>query len=197
MEDSVFKRVLLLYGAYVLVHNAVYVFSYYLLPTGLLRGASPTASVAAAPSSSGGQFALTVLFNLGMVAAVGAGLNLVCVRQMPLGYLIPVAAGIMTGLVLGTDSFVYAGAMQVPLREGLALGYVTGELEVLGYVCIVAATAGISIYRYDSWRQLRGTKTRRLKDVRLTGAEAVVLVLGAVFIILGAVVETMIASQLR
>jgi hypothetical protein len=37
-QDSVFKRVLLLYRLFMLLSNAAYLIGYYLLPEGFLRG---------------------------------------------------------------------------------------------------------------------------------------------------------------
>jgi hypothetical protein len=72
-QDSVFKRILWLYGLHTLLSNAFTLIGYYLLPEGVFRGTALTfaGEVAAAPKGFWGEFAVTVLFNLGIVAALG------------------------------------------------------------------------------------------------------------------------------
>jgi hypothetical protein len=191
--DGVMKRVILLYGAYALVHDVVFLIGYYLLPVGFLRGgpASAAADVVASAPSFAAQLALTLAFNLGVVAAVGVGLNLLRVRDLPLGYVYPLAMGVMTGLVTGTDSFLSPSAMQMPLRAGLAAGLSIGGVEMFGYVCIIAATAGLGLYRYESWWRLTGTRIRRLRELRLSRSELLVLVLGVTSVVVAACIETL------
>ena len=43
-QDSVFKRILWLYGLHTLLFNVCFVFSYYLLPEESLRGSPQTAA---------------------------------------------------------------------------------------------------------------------------------------------------------
>lgn len=42
--ESMFKRVVWLYGAYMLLNNAAYLVGYYLLPPGLMRNSPQTAA---------------------------------------------------------------------------------------------------------------------------------------------------------
>jgi hypothetical protein len=67
-QDGVFKRILLLYGLYSLLSNAVYLLGYYLLPEGFMRG-SPgmTPARVAATGTFWSEFALTFLINLVLV----------------------------------------------------------------------------------------------------------------------------------
>ena len=76
--ESIFKRVLLLYGAYMLLNNGAYLVGFYLLPEGFMRGSPQTATARLVDSATsfGTEFTLTLLFNLGMVALLGMLLNL-------------------------------------------------------------------------------------------------------------------------
>ena len=65
-QDGVFKRVLLLYGFFMLLSNAAFLVGYYLLPEGFLRG-SPMqagASAVAATTTFWSQVGSTFLFNI-------------------------------------------------------------------------------------------------------------------------------------
>lgn len=193
MNDSAFKRVLLLFGAYTLVNNVTYLVGYYFLPEGLLRG-TPVQAAARTVASAGsfaGEFALTLLFNLGLVILVAGVTNLFRVRDFPVGYLIPVIMGVSTGLITGTNSFLSAGAMDYPLREGMALGLSIGVLEMLGYICVIAATVKLGIFREESWWRGKTVRTGRLRDVRLDRAEIIVLVAGLLLVVAAAYRETL------
>ena len=189
LRDGVIRRLLVLYGTYALVNNLAYLLGYYLLPIGLLRG-GPAVSVVESADSFGGTLALTLLFNLGLVALVGVGVNLFRVKGVSVGYLYPVFMGTMAGLVTGTDSFAAADAMQMPLREGMAAGLSIGGAEMLGYICVIAATMKFGVYEYPSWFRGKALKTGRIRDVRLDRSEISTLALGVVLLVVGAVLET-------
>lgn len=190
ISDGAIKRLLLLYGAYSLINSVVFVLGYYLLPEGLLRGKSPAVAVVSSAQSFGAEFALTLVFNLGLVTAVAVGMNLFHVKGIPGGYLYPPMMGIVTGLVTGTNSFASPDAMQMGLREGLAAGISIGGAEMLGYLCVIAATVKLGVFQYDSWFQVRATTTGRLRDVRLDRTEITVLALGLLLVLFAAFVET-------
>ena len=71
-QDSVFKHILWLYGLYTLLFNVCFVFSYYLLPKGFMRGSPQTAvgEIVASAESFWPQFGLTLLFNLGIMTTI-------------------------------------------------------------------------------------------------------------------------------
>ena len=196
-KQHVLVRVLWLYGLYTLVYNAAFLVAYYLLPEGLLRGGPATAGgrvVAAAPSFAY-QLALTLLFNLGVAATIGLLLNLVQVNGFPVGYLYPISLGVMSGLVSGTNSFVSSDLDKFAVRPGMALALSIGNLEMLGYLCIIAATVCLGVYHYRSWWrwQWKATKVKPLRAVRPTRAEIVIAIAGIALIVIGAVRETMMA----
>ena len=99
-HDSVFKRILWLYGLFTLLSNASFLVGYYLLPEGFLRGSPVMAAgeLVASVESFWPHFGSTLLFNLGLITVVGVGANLQQIRGFPAGYIIPIVLGIGGGL---------------------------------------------------------------------------------------------------
>ena len=79
----------------------------------------------------------------------------------------------------------------------MALGLSIGGVEMLAYILVIAATAGLGVYQYRSWWRWSGewqsAKLKRLRDVRLSGSEIVCLALGALLLIAAAYRETWLA----
>jgi hypothetical protein len=197
-RDGVIKRVLLLYGVFTLVHNAALAVGFYLLPEGFMRG-SPQAAVGrlAATGSFWSEFGMTLLINLGLMAGLAVFLNLTQVKGMPTGYVIPVSYGLMTGLILGTNSFAANDLKQFNAWEGTALGLSIGGVETLAYMLIIAATAGFGVQYYRSWWRWSGewapTKIKSLRDIRMSPTEAGCLVAGILMLVFAAYRETIMA----
>lgn len=197
--ETVFKRVLWLYGAYMLLNNAAYLVGYYLLPPGLMRNSPQTAAgrAAAAAGSFSQELALTLFFNLGMVALVAVLLNLNQVNGTPTGYVYPLALGLTGGLIAGTNSFAASDLADYTVWEGMALSLSIGNLEMLGYICVIAATVKLGIYQYKSWWRWSGewkaVKMGRLGAVRFDRYELAFLALGIVLVVLAAYRETRMA----
>lgn len=201
VPETVWRRVLWLYGLYMLLANAAYLFGYTLLPEGFMRG-SPQVGVgrlAASATSFWGEFGLTLLFNLGLVVITGALLNLNRVRGFPTGYILPISLGLISGLIAGTNSFAASDLRLYNAWEGMALGLSIGGVEMLAYILAIAATAGLGVYQYRSWWRWSGAwapvKLRRVRDLRLSRSELICLVLGIVLLIAAAYRETWLAMQ--
>ena len=198
-DESVLKRLLWLYGLYMLLSNAAYLAGYYLLPEGALRRGPQMAAgrVAAQASSFWSELGLTLLFNIGMVVAVAVIMNLNQVRGFPVGYLYPISLGVLSGLISGTNSFVASDLTQFNARDGMALGLSIGNVEMLGYILVLAATVKYGVYHYRSWWRWGGewkpVKMMRIRDVRLGRDEIVVLALGIGLVVLAAIIETLMA----
>jgi len=107
-------------------------FGYYLLPEGFMRG-SPTTAVArlSVTDMFWSEFALTLLFNLGMVVVIGVLSNLIQVKGFSFGYLWLLGQGVFTRLVSGTNSFVASDMKRFNAWDGMALGISIGELEMI------------------------------------------------------------------
>ena len=149
-QDSVFKRILWLYGLFTLLSNASFLVGYYLLPEGFMRKSPLMAAgeLVASAESFWPQFGLTLLFNVGLITVFGVGANLQQVRNFPAGYLIPIFLGIGGGLVVGTNSFIASDLSRYSVRDGMALGLSIGELEMLAYIIAIASTVKFGIYQY-------------------------------------------------
>lgn len=196
-HQSVFTRVLWLYGLYSLLNMTSYLIGYHLLPEGFMRG-SPQSAIGefvASATSFWPEFVLTLLFNLGLVVGMSIILNLNQVKGFPTGYILPITLGIISGLVSGTNSFAASDMKQFNAWEGMALGLGIGGLEMLSYVLVIAATAGFGIYQYQSWWTLKGEKFKNFRDIRLSRSEMICLALGIVLIIFSAYRETVMAFQ--
>ena len=197
-QDSVFKRILWLYGLHTLLSNTFLLAGYYLLPEGVLRGTPLTfvGEVAAKPQGFGAQFGLTLLFNLGLVTVVGVGANLQRVKAFPVGYVIPVVLGIVGGLVTGTNSYAADDLSRYSALDGMVLGLSIGGVEMLAYVIIIASTTKLGIYQYRSLVDWKPIKVMSLRDVRLSKQEVFCLVVGVLLLMLAAYRETVMAMNL-
>lgn len=200
-HENVFKRVLWLYGLYTLLSNATYLLGYYLLPEGFMRG-SPQVAVGrlAATGTFWSEFALTLLFNLGLVVVISVLANLNQVKGFPGGYIVPIVLGTVTGLISGTNSFAASDLKQINAWDGTALGISIGGLEMLAYILIIASTVSLGVYQYRSWWKWSGewkpTKTINLRDVTLSRAEVLCLISGIALLIIAAYRETVMAMNL-
>jgi len=197
-HDRVFKRVLLLYGLFMLLSNAAYVLAYYFLPEGFLRGSpvQATARVVAASSTFWSTLASTFLMNLGLMLVLSVWLNLIQVRGFPMGYLWPIVAAVLSGVVAGTNSFLLSDLTKVNVRDGMAMSLSIGGLEFLAYILVIASTISIVVYQFSSWTQLRPTKLKNLRDVRLSRAEALGVIAGITLLFIAAYRETVMSAGL-
>ncbi len=197
-QDGVFKRVLLLYGLFMLLSNAAYLLGYYLLPEGFLRG-SPMMTTARAVASSStfwSQWASTFLINFSLVIALSVWLNLFQVKGSSLGYIWPIFLAIQSGVVAGTNSFLLSDLTQVNVRDGMVKSLSIGGLEFLGDILIIASTVSLAVYQFSSWTQLRPTKLKNLRDVRLSRAEVLCLIAGITLLLVAAYIETVQSAGL-
>jgi len=194
-RDNVFKRLLLLYGAYMLISDAMFLVGYYLLPEGILRGSPQVQAAGAIVSGSFWQeFGMTLLINLVWIGGLATVLNFNQVRGFPMGYIMIVPLALFSGLVLGTNSFAASDLKLYNAWEGTALGMSIGGVETLGLLLITAATVACGVYQYRSWWRWGGewkpTKLMRLRDIRLTRAEWLSFIGGVTLLVLAAYRET-------
>lgn len=149
--------------------------------------------MAANPDTLLGQFLATAIFNLGFVLLLGVGLNLQRVNGFPAGYVFVFSAGIISGLIAGTNSFA-SQAISPYTAEGWLIALRIQHVELLGYTIIVASTISIGLSDYSSWLPWKA-KEHRLqgwRDIRLTKQEMVGVLIGVLLILLGAYNETMV-----
>ena len=197
-QANIVKRILWLYGLYSLLNMVSYLFGYYLLPEGFMRGSpySVIGSFVASATSFWGEFGLTLLFNLGTVIVVCMLTNLQQFKGIPIGYIVPVILGISSGLVSGTNSFSASDLKQFNAWDGMALGMSIGGVEMLAYVLVISATANVGLTQYKNLWQWKGEKIRNLRDIRLSASEIFCLCLGVLMIVIAAYRETVMAINL-
>jgi hypothetical protein len=203
VQDSVYKLVFWLYGIYTLIFNIFFLFAYYFLPDGFMRG-SPQAAVGAMVNKSTyfwPQFGMTMLINLGIMGSIAIIANFNQIKGFPTGYLIPMALAIPHGLIIGTKSLAADNLDRYAnVREAMALGQTIGGVETLGFILVIAASVKMGIYQYRSWWRWSGEwkaiKVMNLREVRLSRLEVFSLVLGIVLLIVAAYRETMMAMSL-
>ena len=202
-QDSVFKRILWLYGLNALLFNICFVFAYYLLPEGFMRGSPQMfgGEVVAKAKSFWSQFGLTLFFNLGVMTTIAIVANFNQVKGFPAGYLLPLARAVTGGLIVGTNSFMADDLDRYSnVREAMALGQTIGGVETLGFILVIASTVKYGVYQYRSWWRWSGkwkpTKVMNLRDVRLSRQEVLCLVSGILLLIVAAYRETVMATSL-
>lgn len=201
-QEGVLKRFLWLYGVYSLLSLLSYLFGYYFLPEGFFRGTPVTAAgeVANSPDTFWGQFALTLLFNLGWMIGLTVLLNFNQVKGFPVAFLLPMSLGITSGLISGSNSFVASNLDLYSAHEGLALAHSIGGLEMMGYILIIAATVRLGIYQYRSWWRWGGewkpTKLMNIRDIRFSATEVLAIVAGVALLVFAAYRETLMAFNL-
>jgi len=195
IKENVFKRVLWLYGLYSLLNLFSFLLGYHFLPEGFMRGSpySAIGTFVASASSFWSEFSLTLLFNLGTVIVVCILTNLQQFRHVPVGYIVPVVLGIVSGLVSGTNSFAASDLKQFNALDGMALGLGIGGIEMLAYVLVISATANIGLYNYESLKQWQAERLKNLRDIKLSMSEMFCLGLGILMIVFAAYRETVMA----
>jgi len=151
--------------------------------------------IAATQDSLIAQFLTTAVFNLGFVFVLGVGLNLQRVNNFPTGYVFVFSAGIVSGLIAGTNSF--ASQVISPYTiEGWIIALRIQHLELLGYTCVVASTIPVGLSDYSSWLpwKAKESKIHTWTEIRLTRQEIFGVIMGILFILVGAYNETIIAG---
>ena len=191
-NESVFKRILWLYGLFTLVANAAYLFGYYLLPEGFMRGSPVTTggNLIANAGTFWSEFSFTFLWNLGSVMVGGVLLNLIRVKGFSLGYLWYLGQAVITHLVSGTNSFVASDLKQFNAWDGMAIGLSIGGIETLSFALILASTVSFGIIQYQNWWQWKPTNVMNLREVRLSRAELLCLIGGILMLAIAAYRET-------
>ncbi len=196
MKGELLKRILLLYGLYSLLSNGFFIIGYFFLPEGFLRGSPQMGPAEFVAQQTGfwAQFGMTLFFNLGVMTVIILLMNVNQVNGFPVGYLLPISLGIMSGLVPGTNSFVSSDLSHYSVREGMALGLSIGGLEMFAYILIIAATVKYGVYHYRSWwswgEEGEPTKVMNLRDVRLSRKEFSCILLAIILFFIAAYRET-------
>jgi hypothetical protein len=173
-HDDVLVRFVSLWLVVATVFAVAWVGSYYLLPRGVLRDATPVATADYA-GSVGAEFLRLFAWNVG-VSLIDVAANTFRSVNTPLGYVVQVVGAPRYGAVWGTGSLaIGAGTRIAPSLSALVER--SGPMEITAIVAIVVATRGLMLWHQESgprWRE-PFERVRSPRDWSLTRREWLVL----------------------
>jgi hypothetical protein len=146
-STRVWVRFISLFMLTMLIFLMCWVIGYYALPEGILRGKFASAALVGdrAADTFLAEFTRIVLVNVVMLMPIVAGNRVFKHKEIPLGYVIPLAWGAIYALIIGTNSTSIA--MPERLTPSLMIFTRSGLYEIGAFVLAAAATSGISAYR--------------------------------------------------
>jgi len=139
-HDSLLIRFFTLIGLGTVIFLLFWIFSFYLLPDGILRGRTAAAVLAGeeAADSLLFEFLRIVLLNMFMMVIVVVANRTLVIRKFPLGYLPPLLLCAIYAITLGTNSF------SIPLPNRMAPSFEvlfrSGPYEIASYILMAAST---------------------------------------------------------
>lgn len=195
-SSNLVTRVIWSYAVYIALVLISFTAGYLFLPRGAFINTPWTAFgvMATNPDTFIGEFWATAGFNLGFVLLLGVGLNLQRVNGFPAGYVFVFSAGIVSGLIAGTNSFASQTISPYSI-EGWIIALRIQHVELLGYTLIVASTISIGLSDYSSWLPWKA-KERKIQswhEIRLAKQDILGVIIGLLLILVGAYNETIIA----
>ena len=196
-QPNALLRAAALFGAGMALTLAAACLSWPLLPEGLLKNANPlwNWAVSSRPLVGGLQiFGFNLIF-----ACVLVGANLFARGPqggplIPCGYSCLLLLFLLYGLMVGTWSFQMGGEappFAARLLRMLHISEASGMVEMSAFCCIASGTADISFVQTLGGRTTAG----RLRDIRLSRQDGLVLALGFLLLFAAAMIEA--ASILR
>lgn len=192
-SDSLAERILWAVVLFMTLFFTCVVFSYYFLPEGLLKGKNPLQNWETSKNVAVSTLQIFSFNLISVFVMIAAGLfgqkKPYHKNFLSIGYVAFFALICLNGIVLGTWSFSVE-SVAVPLAARFLrtfdLVHRAGLWEMLGQLLITCATAHISIILTNG----KSTETKSLRSIRLLPSEQLVLVLGVVLMVVGAVVES-------
>lgn len=193
-SDRVLERILFTIIIFLILFYSITIISYFVFPEGLMKNKNPLQSW----ETSSSTFVLVsqiFFYNMLSVIIIAFGSLFGQKKEeennyLSIGYLGFFSIICMNAVVLGTWSFSMAGAA-VPLFERIIqsfnLVHRAGLWEMLGQLLITCALARIATILTSG----KNTVTRKIRDIRLSRAEVIVLALGFALMFVGAVVESL------
>ncbi len=198
-SNSLKERIIWTGLLFFLIFFGLMLFAYFFLPEGLLKNKNPLQGWNA--SSNVPVLTLQIFFYnlLSVLIILLAGLfskkktdedNYLSVGYAAFFVLISI-----NSLVLGTWSFSVESASP-PLFDRIAgifdLAHRAGLWEMAGQLLITCATAHMAIVLTSG----KDTVTRKFREIRLSHSEKAALLLGLLFLLLGALIESLAISTL-
>lgn len=198
-SDSIKERVLFTFIFFLSLFFGITVISYFILPEGLLKNSNPMQRW----ETSGNTFILTLqifFYNMLSVMVIVFGSLFGQKKEseanyISIGYLALFTQILSNGIVLGTWSFSMGGTA-VPLISRILrtfdLAHRAGLWEMMGQLLITCAVAHIAIILTNG----KNTMTRKIRDIRLTRTEKIVLITGFALMLIGAIIESVAINTL-
>lgn len=143
-HDSFLIRFLSLIGLGAVIFLVLWIFSFYFLPEGILRGRTAAAVLAGEEAADSFllEFLRIVLLNMFMMVVVVVANRILVIRGFPLGYLPPLLLCAIYAITLGTNSF------SIPLPNRMAPTFEvllrSGPYEIASYILMAVSTRGLS-----------------------------------------------------
>lgn len=177
------------------------ILSYYILPEQLLKNKNPMQNWEA----DGNSIILTLqifFYNMLSVGVIFIGSLFGQKKEshanyLSIGYLAFFVQICINGVVLGTWSFSMGDTASAPALISRILGtfdvvHRAGIWEMMGQMLITCALARIAIIRSNG----KQTTTRKFKEIHLTRSEKLVLLLGFVMMLTGAIIESIAINNI-
>jgi len=191
--ESLRDRLLFAFLTFLILFFGAMAVSYFLLPEGFLKNKNPLQSweesgdVAVLALQIFSYNMLSVLFIL--LGSLFGGKKDAEAGYFSVGYVAFFTQIALNGVVLGTWSFSMGGPA-VPLIDRVIrtfdLMHRAGLWEMMGQMLIACSAAGVAIVQTSG----KSTRTRKLREIRLTRAEGITLALGLMLMLAGAIVES-------
>ncbi len=191
-SDSLRERIIWTVALFFVIFFGIVIFSYFFLPEGLLRNKNPLQGWD--PSDNVLKLSLQIfLYNLLSVlvilmASLFASKRADEADYLSAGYMAFFTLVCINAVTLGTWSFSVESEA-VPLIERIIgsfdLAHRAGLWEMAGQLLITCAIAHIATVLSSG----RDTVKRKISEIRLDNSEKVAILIGIVFMLIGAVVE--------
>jgi hypothetical protein len=198
-SNSLRERIIWTVVLFFVIFFGIMLISYYFLPEGLLKNKNPMQSWETSESIP--LLTLQVFFyNLISVlvislASLFGNKKANEANYFSVGYLAFFTLISINSIVLGTWSFSVESEA-VPLINRITgtfdLAHRAGFWEMMGQLLVTCAIAHIATIRSSG----KETVTRRIKEIRLSNSEKAALLMGIIFILIGALVESIAINTL-
>ncbi|ROR23981.1 hypothetical protein EDD66_112112 [Mobilisporobacter senegalensis] len=191
-SNSLQERILFSLMFFLILFFGTTVISYFILPEGFLKNKNPLQSW---NTSNNTLILIFQIFFYNMLSVLVIVLGSLFGQKkesetnyLSVGYLAFFMLIFQNGIVLGTWSFSMAGPA-VPLLDRIIrtfdIAHKAGLWEMMGQLLITCSIAHIAVILTNG----KKTVTRKVRDIRLTKGEKMVLMTGIVFMLAGAIIE--------
>jgi len=196
VDDNIYKRIGWMYVSYILIFVPVVVFSYLLLPDGILRGKHPIVSTLEFSPNLWASTLQIFAYNLIPISLIIAT-NLLAQKSriskdrfLPIGYIAFWGVTFFWGLILGTWSFevvTEAPPLYLRLIRGFDILHHAGFYELSAYL-LAAVTSFKFILWYSDGKNIIASK--RWEDIKLSKSEKIIFVFAFILLLTGAFIES-------